>query len=306
MPPTDLAELNTQFAVADHLTFAAGPGGLPVADLQHAQGAARVALQGAQVLSFQPHGAQPVIWVSACSRYAPGKSIRGGIPVCWPWFGPHPTDPSKPQHGFARTALWSVRGTGITPQGEPQLQLELAASEATRALWPYPFDLEMRVSVGAALQVELITRNPGPAPFTYGAALHSYFGVSQVQDITILGLEGGIYIDKTDNGARKPQPEPLRITGKTDRVYLDTTAPCVIADPGRQRGIRIAKAGSRTTVVWNPGPEDARQMVDFCDDEYPGMVCVETANAGPDLVTVPPGGEARLSAHITVERAPSG
>ncbi|HMA34270.1 MAG TPA: D-hexose-6-phosphate mutarotase [Chloroflexia bacterium] len=302
MPPLDLAALNTQFAIPEQLSFVAGPGDLPFVDVRNAQGLARISIQGGQVVAFQPHGTAPVLWVSAASLYAPDKPIRGGIPVCWPWFGPHPTDPTKRQHGFVRTALWSVGNTRVTPEGATQIQLTLADSPATRALWPHPFALAITITVGTALVVELVAHNPGPDPVSCSGALHSYFSVSNVTSIAIQGLEGCTYIDKTAGGAQQLQQGPVTLDGETDRIYLETAAPCVIVDPERQRRIHIAKQGSRSTVVWNPGEAGARRMSDFGAEEYRRMVCVETANAGPDAVTIPPGGAHRLGTTITVEQ----
>jgi D-hexose-6-phosphate mutarotase len=301
MRPIDLETLNESFAIADHITFAAGPGGLPVAQVRNAYAAATVSLRGAQVLAFQPHHHDPVLWVSAHSLYQPGKAIRGGIPVCWPWFGPHASDPAKPAHGFARTSLWSVLSAAALADGATQVRLRLADDDASYALWPHAFDLRLVVTVGAELRAVLIARNPGAAPYTYSGALHSYFSVSDIAAISIHGLDGCAYIDKVDGQQRKIQQGPVTIQGETDRVYLNTGETCVIEDPGLDRRITIGKAGSHTTVVWNPWAERARQLADFGDEEYHGMICVETANADGDSVTLAPGGEHRLTAIISVE-----
>ncbi len=295
-----LQSLNRRFALAGHLQFKAGPGGLAVADINNEHAAATVVLPGAHVLSFQPRGQRPVLWASAHSRFESGQPIRGGIPLVWPWFGAHPTDPAKPAHGFARTSLWAVSETAVTSSGATRLRLSLTDSDETRSLWPHPFQLEFTVTVGVDLQVELAMRNVGQSAFTCGAALHSYFAVSDAGRISILGLEGGDYLDKVDGGRRKTQAGPVTIAAETDRIYLDTTAACVIDDPGWGRRIRVAKLGSRSTVVWNPWVDKSRRMADFGDEEYPGMVCVETANAADDVVTVAPAGEHRLQAVIGV------
>jgi D-hexose-6-phosphate mutarotase len=301
MPTIDLQALNDTFAITDQLIFRPGPGGLPMADIRNRHAAATVSLYGAQVLAFQPHAGAPLLWVSGHSLYQPGKAIRGGVPVCWPWFGPHPADPSKPAHGFARTAMWNVLAAAGLAGGATQLRLSLVDDDATRDLWPHAFQLRLVVTVGAELRIELIARNPGGLPFTCGGALHSYFGVSDASAIAIQGLDGCEYIDKADGGQRKLQRGPVTIDAETDRVYLNTTATCAIEDPGLGRQIIVAKSGSRTTVVWNPWAEKARRLADFGDEEYHGMVCVETANADTDAVTVGPGGEHRLAATISVE-----
>ncbi len=301
MQPSDVAGLNAHFAVPEHISFMDGPGGLAVADIKNGYATARVVLQGGQVAGYEPKGAEPVLFVSGAAIYAAGKAIRGGIPVCWPWFGPHPTDATKPQHGFARSMLWSVDGTRVIHGDATQLQLVLVDSEATRALWPYPFGLRLIVTVGSELLVVLVMQNRGPDAFTCGSALHSYFRVSDVANITVDGLDGRSYIDKLAGGEHKLQAGPVTISEETDRIYLDTAGVCVIEDSGCQRRIRITAGGSRSTVVWNPWQAGARRMADFGDEEYTSMVCVETANASPDVVTVPGGGEHTLSTRINVE-----
>ncbi len=301
MLTTDPQVLNEQFAIAQHITFAATAGSLPVAQIRNSYATAAVAVQGGHVISFQPHGQQPVLWVSSLSAFDLGKTIRGGIPVCWPWFGAHPTDASKPSHGFVRAAMWQVRGTSVGPQDVTKIRLGLTESEASLALWRHAFDLEIVVTVGAQLQVELIARNPGDRPFVCGGALHSYYTVGDVRRIAIRGLDSCEYLDKVEGFKRKSQDGLVTIEGETDRVYLETAATCVIDDPALERRIGIAKAGSRTTVVWNPWIERAQQLADFGDDEYLSMVCVETVNADTDVATVAPGGEHRLSALIGLE-----
>lgn len=298
----DVEELERRFGVADHVTFGTGPGELgPVARVANRHATATIAPHGAHVMAFQPRDQQPVLWVSAKSAFRPGKAMRGGIPVCWPWFADHPTDRTKPAHGFVRASPWSVAGTEVTDEGATCVRLRIADDDATRALWPHRFELELAVTVGRALDVALAIRNTGAATFTSGGALHSYFTVGDVTRVAIHGLDGRTYVDKVDRLARKVQVGAVRIEGETDRVYLDTTADCVIDDPALRRRITIAKAGSRSTVVWNPWRAKAAAMADFGDAEYPGMVCVESANAGDDVVSVPPSGEHVLRASIAVE-----
>ena len=281
--------LNDRFGIADQLEFKTGPGGLTVAEIKNRYSTATVVLQGAHVLSFQPHGQLPVLWASEHSHYQPGKAIRGGIPIIWPWFGGHPTDPTKPAHGFARTMPWSVSGAETTGGGKTLLRLGLTNNADTQLLWPHPFRLEMVITVGAELHVALEIHNPNPQAFTCGSALHSYFGVSQISKISIDGLDGCAYLDKVNNNQQETQRGPVTISAETDRIYLDTAATCIINDPDWSRRIIVAKSGSRSTVVWNPWINKAKSLADFGDKEYTGMICVETTNAAKDLVTVKPG-----------------
>lgn len=300
MADSDAAQLDKHFGIPGQISFAAGPGGLTVAELRNPFATAQIALHGGHVLSYQPAGQAPVLWVSSQSRYEPGTAIRGGIPVCWPWFADHPSDATKPAHGFARTATWEVDQALTNAWGAGQLRLRLEPNAATRALWPFSFRLELVVTVGAALEVELVANNTGEEPLRCTAALHSYFAVRDAAQVRVRGLEGRRYIDKVDGGRTKVQDGAVTISGEVDRVYLDSDGPCAIEDPVAGQRIEIAKSGSRSTVVWNPGPEKAQRMRDFGDQEYRETVCVETANAGDDVVTVAPGGEHRLRAAINV------
>lgn len=297
---TDLAALNERFGIPGQIVFQP-QGGLTVAAVSNSLATATIALQGAHLMTWVPRGQQPVIWLSRSAVLAPGKSIRGGAPVCWPWFGPHPTEPKFPGHGHARTVPWEVIETGVLPGGATQLAFRLVASEAT-ALWPHATPVELRVTVGAGLELELVTRNEGTAPVTIGDALHTYFEVSDVRQVAIHGLGGLPYIDKVDGGQRKRQTGPVTIAGEVDRIYLDSVADCVIDDPRWRRRIRVSKQGSRSTVVWNPWIDKAAKMGDLGPQGYLNMVCVESANAPDDTVTVAPGGEHRLWVRYGVER----
>jgi len=299
MQDSTLDALNDRHGIAGRLAFEAGPGGLPVAAIENAHACATVCLLGGHVLAFQPRGHEPVLWVSERSRFEAGRPIRGGIPVCWPWFAAHPEDATKPFHGFVRTALWSVLDTETVADGATRVRLRTGDSAQTPALWPHAFELEIDVTVGPELRVELIASNRGQAPWTCTGALHTYLSVGDVAQIAIHGLDGCSYVE--DAPGRRLQQGPVTIDREVDRVYLDTAATCTVEDPGLGRRIRVAKSGSRSTVVWNPWVDKARRMADFGDDEYRRMVCVETANAGEDAVTVPPDGEHRLAARIRVE-----
>jgi D-hexose-6-phosphate mutarotase len=300
MITSDPQVLNDQFAIAQHIRFAATAGGLPVAEIRNSHASASVAVQGGHVITFQPHSQAPILWVSRLSAYEVGKTIRGGIPVCWPWFGAHPTDPTKPFHGFARAAMWQVMGTSVGPSDVTQIRMSLCDSEATWQLWPYAFDLQIVVTVGSQLQIELVARNTGDRPFTCSGALHTYYQIGDARQVAIQGLEGCEYLDKVDAFQRKRQQGPVTLAAETDRIYLDTTATCVVDDPVLGRRIQVEKQGSRTTVVWNPWAEKAQLLADFGDEEYLTMVCVETANADTDLVTVAPGGEHDLKVVIGI------
>jgi glucose-6-phosphate 1-epimerase len=297
-----IQDINDQFAIGQHIFFESGQGELPMAQIRNMHATATVSLQGAQVVAWQPQGEAPVIWHSRCSLWTAGKAIRGGIPVCWPWFGPDPSASGKPQHGFVRTMLWNVVTTDALPDGATQLRLGLRDDDTSHALIPHHWALELVVTVGQRLDVELVVRNASDEAWQYSAGLHSYFGVGDITEVAVDGLDGTRYIDKVDGGAVKTQHGSVTITEEIDRIFLDTTAPCVIDDRGLGRRIVVEKQWSRSTVVWNPWIEKARAMPDMCDEEYRGMVCLETTNAGPDTVTLAPGEQGHLQATISVER----
>jgi glucose-6-phosphate 1-epimerase len=277
--------LNARFGVAG-VTFREGPGALASVEVQNRHATASIALQGAHVLAWTPRDEEPVIWVSEAARYAPSVPIRGGIPICWPWFGPHPTDPALPQHGIARTADFQVVAVERLFDERTRLTFRLP-DERDGAAWPHPTELLYMVTVGRTLELDLVTRNAGTEPVTVGQALHTYFRVSDYREVTLLGVEGSRYLDRVAGG-EGVQDRPLRLTGKADRVYLESSRDCVLEDRGLSRAIRIAKRNSRSTVVWNPGLAGAAPQSDFGPGGSREMLCVETANAADDVVRLEP------------------
>ena len=201
-------------------------------------------------------------------------------------------------HGFVRTRLWQVRAASMDAGGQVMLRLGLQDDADTRALWDHAFDLELLLTVGATLTLTLISRNTGDQPFTLTDALHTYFCVGDIHQTTVQGLDGCDYLDKVQNFVRARQAGAVEFTGETDRIYVHTTADCVIEDPVQQRAIRVSKSGSSSTVVWNPWREKA--FADMAAGEYQQMLCVETCNAGPDQVTLAPGQSHALSACLSV------
>lgn len=297
----NIDELNDAFGIDGHIEFAVGKGSFPLAVVENEFAAADVYLHGGHVTAFQPRGATPVLWLSETAEFGEGKAIRGGTPVCWPWFGPHPTGEDLPQHGFARVSEWGVTATNALPDGRTELCLRMEDDDETRALWPHPFALDLRVIVGAELHTELTTRNTGPETIEVGGALHTYFRVGDIDRVSIGGLGGRDYIDRLDGDRAKRQAGSIEIAGEVDRVYMESADACAIDDPVLKRRIRIAKAGSRTTVVWNPWVDKSRRMKDFPDDGFRSMVCVESTNAVSDVYPVSPGERHTLSQTVAVE-----
>jgi D-hexose-6-phosphate mutarotase len=284
-----LTELNQRFAISNHVQFKEIADGIITAEVSNQHANSNITLQGAHVATWQPRGQEPVIWLSPHAKFVPGKSIRGGVPICWPWFGPHATDSKLPGHGYARTVAWEVLETKALPDDTTFLRLGLVESDLTRAQWPYPSLVQVEITVGKTLRIALLTKNNGQNSFVLGEALHTYFSISDVAQTKIRGLEEIDYLDKVGEPARRTQQGPIIIESEVDRVYVDTKADCIIEDAGLKRAIRIAKTGSSSTVVWNPWTEKANKMGDFGENGFRGMVCVESANAFDNLVTVKPG-----------------
>jgi len=297
-----LADLNSRFGIANQLNFIDGPNGLVFAEIDNALGTAYICLQGAHVTTFRPKDqVEPVIWVSKFAKFALGKSIRGGAPVCWPWFGAHATEASFPGHGFARTVMWEVTHTSALPSGETEITLALLENEQTQTQWPEKTRLELNIVVGQSLKASLNTTNLGDAPVQIGEALHTYLQISDIEEVQVTGLEDTVYLDKVGEATRRTQEGAIRFSSEVDRVYVDTANTCVIVDPGFSRRIVIAKTGSQSTVVWTPWNEKADKMGDFGPEGWRQMVCVESANALENVVSVAAGETHRMTVEYSAE-----
>lgn len=288
----DINLLNNEFSLAaagNNLHLIKGKGGLPVVIIQNKHASALISLQGAHILSWIPKNEKDVIWLSDDATFAKGKSVRGGIPICWPWFGAHETNDTYPAHGFARTTDWKIVSTEALSDGATRICFTTMATPETESMWPAETTVQYQVTVGNKLELELITHNNGKAPITIGQALHTYFNVGDINQTLLHGLDGSDYLDKPDNFSCKVQYGPVTIEEEVDRIYLDTTGDCVISDKSLNRNIVIIKCGSRSTVVWNPWKEVAEKMADLGIDGYKKMLCVESCNAATDVVTIEPG-----------------
>lgn len=294
-------KLNEEFAVNSQLEFKEGPGGLIYAEITNEGTRAQIYLHGAQLTSFTPNGGEDVIYLSPRSRFEPGIAIRGGIPISWPWFADHPTDKSKPAHGFARTSPWHVRETKKISDSETELRLGLTNGNDTLKLFERRFYLEAIFNIGSQLDIKLRTINIDVTDFTISSAFHSYYKVSDVSAVSVNGLDETEYIDKVDDFTTKMQEGPVQNSGETDRIYVDTETECVIEDPGLGRSIHVTKSGSKSTVVWNPWEKKSEEMKDLGAGEYRSFVCVETANAGEDTITIAPGEKHVLRVHVRAE-----
>ena len=285
------AELNDRYAIPFKLRFKqlvnTTGGSLVSAEITNAHATASICLQGGQVLSWQPVStSEPVLWMSKSAHFAAGKSIRGGIPVCWPWFGAHGSEPSFPAHGFARTQAWQVKGSRCLDDGSTELSLTMPISTSVQTMWPHQAQLELLIKVGASLKIALITRNLGDADFCITEALHTYFQVSDVAHIRVDGLDGVHFHDKAADWSESDQVGGIVFASEVDRVYVNSAQRCSIVDTAYKRRIRIAKLGSQSTIVWNPAAVRAAHMGDLGKEGWKRFVCVESANALENAVTV--------------------
>ncbi len=271
--------------------------GLPAVRAESEHGSVLVYRQGAHVAAYRPAAGPALLWLSAQSRFALGSAIRGGIPLCFPWFGAHRAESSFAAHGFARTSDFAYGGSELGSGGELRLSFALSSDDRTRALWPAEFVARYVVTLGARLGLHFEVENRGREAIEYEEALHSYFVVSNVQKIAISGLAGARYADKVSGSEVVQAEAELGIAGETDRVY-DSAARCTLLDPLLDRRITVDKVGSATTVVWNPWVDKARRLSDFGDDEYLGMVCIESANTHEARVRLAPGEAHTLAVHL--------
>ncbi|MDH5446968.1 MAG: D-hexose-6-phosphate mutarotase [Gammaproteobacteria bacterium] len=297
----DIEELNQKFGINGNIKFQLENNEIAIAHIKTDVFTARVGMQGAQVLEWTPLGQNSVIWLSKESNFKIGKSIRGGAPICWPWFGAHGSDSSMPAHGYARTVPWTLIACDMPDQNQVTMSFTLDHGSELKKMWPHNTPLELHVSFGEVLQLELVTKNCEKVPVEITEALHTYFAVSDIRNITVQGLDACDYLDKVQDFKRCPQSGDISFTAETDRVYLDTAGDCIINDAAWQRKIHISKMGSLSTVVWNPWQEKSDQMGDMGIDGYLGMLCVESANAASNFVTIEPGAEHRLLVQYRVE-----
>jgi glucose-6-phosphate 1-epimerase len=302
--PTLLDSLNERFAIAGVLKFEAGSGGLMRAAVGGRSAEGHVYLHGAHVTHYRPAGQRPLLFLSERIRFATGKAIRGGVPVIFPWFGARAGHPEAPDHGFARTREWAVESVDPGSDGSVAVTLALEADDATRATWPHDFRLRHRVVFGEQIEMTLEVENRSDHPFDFEEALHTYVLVGDVGQVSIAGLGGGVYIDKTDDMRRKTLAAgSLRLSGTTDRVFLNTGGTCTVTDPVLARRIVIEKTGSTTTVVWNPWQEKASAMADLGDEQWRSMLCVEAANAADNAVHLARGERHAMRVVIGAEAA---
>jgi glucose-6-phosphate 1-epimerase len=296
----DLTQLNDNFGIPGILVFRATVSGLIHADITTPRATATVYLQGAHVTAWQPKGQGPAIFVSRKSDFAPGKPIRGGVPIAFPWFAARHDGKTGPSHGFARIQDWTLAFAALAGE-DLHMTFMLGSTEMSRNLGYDHFRLAFQLTIGRTLTMELTVVNDAPTPLVFEEALHTYYGVSDIHEISVVGLEGVTYLDKNDSLRSKQQQGVITITEPTDRVYLNTTGTCFLQDAGSKRRIRVVKTGSNTTVVWNPWESGAAKLPDMDPTEWHEFIAIETVNAAANAVALSPGNTHVMRAHVSVE-----
>ena len=264
--------------------------GYPVLTIKHPKCSARVALHGAHVMSWCPAGAEEVIYLSPDAVYREGKAIRGGIPLCWPWFNAHPSDPDLPSHGLVRNQFWELESTDVTDDGV------VAKLRRDSADW----SAVATISMGSSLEVALESTNLGDQEMMISGALHSYFSVGDVREITIKGLEDADYLDTVGKDTNRRQTGVIRIDREVDWHYVSSGS-VRLEDPVKKRTILVEKEGSPSTVVWNPWIEKAAALGDLPNEDYLAFACIEAAITNDRAVAIGKGETHRFSTRVSVE-----
>jgi glucose-6-phosphate 1-epimerase len=296
----NLTQLNEHFGIPGVLAFHTTDSGLIRADVTTPHATATVFLQGAHVTAWQPKRQQPTIFVSRKSDFAPGKPIRGGVPIAFPWFATRHDGKTGPSHGFARIQNWTLAFAALAGD-DLHMTFTLGPTEISRNLGYDNFRLAYQLTIGRTLTMQLTVVNDATVPLVFEEALHTYYAVADIHEVAVNGLEGVTYLDKNDNFQPKVQHGAIKITEPTDRVYLNTTSTCILQDTGGKRRVTVAKKGSNTTVVWNPWESGALKLPDLDPTEWHEFLAVETVNAAANAVTLAPGAKHVMEAHVTVE-----
>jgi glucose-6-phosphate 1-epimerase len=296
-----LAELDNRFGIPGMARVCEGNGGLPRVQVTGSRAQGTIYLHGAQVTSWKPAGNDEVLFVSAKSRWEEGQAVRGGIPICFPWFRAKTGDPHAPVHGFVRTKTWKLDSIVADVFGVAVVMFT-EIDESTRRWWPGEFRLVHRATFGSELKLELTCRNTGKTPLRFEEALHTYNRVADVGSVRLQGLDGTHYLDNTDSNKEKAQVGEVTIASETDNAFLNTQNAVDLIDPKIGRRIRLQKTNSSTTVLWNPWREGASRLRDLGEDEWKQFVCVEASNIIESAVTLAPEQEHKMTAVLSVEK----
>ena len=272
----DLSTLPALAVLSDNVTIVEHEG-VKLVRVIHDKANAAISLFGGHVVSFQPQGQEDLIWMSQQAKFDGKAALRGGIPVCWPWFGRIAT----PAHGFARSSEWQLIEHRESEAGVI-VSLGLKPSEATLAVWPHQFDARLNVEIGDQLKVTLDVKNTDSQPWTFSGALHTYLNIGDIHSTTTTGM-GAEYIDSLQGGKICQGGAELVLTDTIDRVYTQPEAQIYIADKKLDRTLTVENHGHNSAVLWNPWAEGAASMGDMQDDGYLTMLCVESTLHAPSL-----------------------
>ncbi len=294
----NINQLNTTFGIENELIFTEGKGGLPFIKVNNKKASALISIYAGQILSYKPVGEkEDFLFTSENAFFQNGKAIKGGIPICWPWFGAAQEsieNSQLPNHGFVRDHYWSVVLAEKIKNGDTKIKLEFVDTEETRKMWPYQFHLSLEIYIGESLTLELLTKNTGNEAFIMTEALHTYFNVGDAAQVEVLGLEKTEYLDKSQDFIKVCQIGAIKLSKETDRIHVDVEHDLTIKDPVFNRTINIVSLGNKNVVVWNPWEKGSKEIIDLEKEDYKRFVCVEIANAAADIVELSPGEEFRL------------
>ena len=295
-----IAELNSRFSLPGLAKIVAGNGGLAKIHIETPSAKAEVYLHGAQITSWQPAGTGEVIFLSERSHWQEGKAIRGGIPVCFPWFRAKSDDPHAPSHGFVRTKEWHLESISAVPGDAVCARFSTGSDDASRKWWPFEFRLEYAITVGKSLKLELAMTNAGDRGLKFEEALHTYFRVGDARQARVMGLDGVSYLDNREGNLEKKQAGDLILTRQTDNAYRNATGAVEIVDPVLKRRVRTSKHNSASAIVWNPWSDGAAGLADLAEDEWQSMLCVEGGNIIDSAVALQPGKSYSITVVIDV------
>lgn len=298
---TTVEELQATYGISGVAEILRGNGDLLKIAVHTPACSGEVYLHGAHVTSWKPADSEETIFVSKESCWEDGRAIRGGIPICFPWFRGKADSPNAPQHGFARIKSWTLDSILADDDGVV-VEMSTTSDADSRIWWPSDFKLTFRVTFGKHLNLELQMKNTGQSNLRFEEALHTYHRVGNAETIRIDGLDGVTYLDNTDSNKRCLQQGAVEFTSQVDRVYLDTDHSIQLADPQMGRRVTAVKTNSLTTVVWNPWKEGARSMIDLGDDEWTQMACIEASNIRDFAIKLQPGQQHSMRVTVTVDK----
>ncbi len=295
----EIATRYREFEVPGTAQVVEGNGGLPKVRITTPDVIGEIYLHGAHITSWKPYGEEEVLFLSSQSRWEDDHAIRGGVPICFPWFGGKADDPKAPAHGFVRTKSWHLES--ISEVGNVvTVSMFTESDETTKRWWPAEFRLVYRATFGRELSLELVVSNTGRTSLLFEEALHTYHRVGNINEARLRGLDGIQYLDKTDSNRRKMQQGEIAITSETDRVYLDTGDALGLNDPVLHRATHVIKENSHTTVIWNPWVDKTRELSDLRENAWTQMLCIETSNVSDFAVDLAPGQQHAMKARVSV------